>query len=148
MKRFRFRLQTVLNHRAILEERAGQVFAALQQQLTACDMRIARLKKEYADAVADRQAHFDPIDIHYREKYLDGLLSLREQEERQREGIQARLSDAREALVAAKQEREAIERIRDREYDAYLAEVHHVEQERLDEMATMQHIRTHLQDAA
>lgn len=136
MKRFKFRFEAVLKHRAITEELRTQEFARVQGELAACDGRIAASRREFEVTVASRPERIDVEDLPRRESYLDALRARIEQETRIREGIAARLEDARVALVAAKQAREALERIRESDYETYRREATLAEQNALDEIAS------------
>src|SRR5579871_3492206 len=98
MRRFRFRFETVLRHRTILEELRLQAFAVIQNEMATIDARVAAYRSEYTRTVAGRPTSLDVDDIKRREQYLDALNARLEQEQRVREGIAARLEDARVAL--------------------------------------------------
>jgi flagellar FliJ protein len=136
VKRFIFRFEAVLKHRAITEELRTEEFARVQAELAACDGRIAACRREFDITVSGRPERIDVEDFPRREHYLDTLRARIEQETRIREGIAARLEDARRALVAAKQAREALERIRETDFDAYRREAARAEQNALDEVAS------------
>jgi flagellar protein FliJ len=141
MRRFKFRLEAVLKHRTVIEELAQQAFAKVQLELKAADERLAELRTGYSEAVAGRSAGVDLDDVTRRERYVDTLLVRISEQERVREGINARLDDARSALVSARQAREAIERVKEQDYRNYLREAGLEEQRLIDEMATVRHGR-------
>ena len=141
MRRFKFRLEAVLKHRVVMEELAQQAFAKVQLELKAADHALAEMRTAYAEAVAGRGAGIDLEDVSRRERYIDALLVRIGEQERVIEGINARLNDARIALVSARQAREAIERVKEQDYRQYLQDVAHEEQRQIDEMATARHGR-------
>lgn len=136
MKRFTFRLDAVLKHRAITEQLRLQEIAVVQTELAVCDARIAGCRREFDRTVAERPDRIDVEDFPRREQYLDAVRERIEQQERIREGIAARLEDARLALIAAQQAREALERIREADHKEYCREAALAEQNAIDEMST------------
>src|SRR6266540_3178741 len=99
MHKFKFKLESVLKHRTVLEEQAMQAFAVAQNELAACVARQAALQMEFQNVVGSRpelDAKFGIDEIKLRERHLDNLLSLIEQQERMREGLSARLDDERQ----------------------------------------------------
>jgi len=139
MRRFRFELETVLRHRRILESQHLQRLAAVQSELRACDARIARLRADAERALREWPGVVDLLDFAMRELYLEAVGARIEQEERVREGIAARMEEARLALVRARQDRETIERVREGAYREYLHEAERANQQALDEIATVRH---------
>ena len=136
MKRFRFRFEAVLKHRTITEDLRMQDFARLQSELAACDVRVETLQSEFSRSMAERPTRVDVEDFPRRERYLDTLRVRIEQEERIREGIAARLDDARLALIAARQAREALERIQTADREMHRKVNALAEQNAVDEIAT------------
>ena|SRR5207302_4002813 len=141
MRRFKFRFEAVLKHRAVMEDMRAHAVAAVQQELAACEARLAGLRERYERTLADRPNLLDLMEIALRESYVDSLRSRIEQEERIHEGIVARIEDARVALVAARQAREAIAKIRDRDHEKHVYLAHKAEQDRLDEIGMTRHGR-------
>jgi flagellar export protein FliJ len=139
MRRFRYRLETVLRHRATLERLRLQAFAEVQQQLAEADRRLAALADERSRLQATWPRRIDLADIERREFYL-GVLAQREaREQRVREGIAARLEEERAALLEARRARQAMESLRAKAYEDYLLDVQRSEQNLLDEIATTRH---------
>src|SRR5437764_2465699 len=106
MKRFKFRFEAVLKHRAVIEQTRLLAFAGAQSELAACDNRLAACREEFSRTVTDRPTRIDVEDIPRRERYLDTLNARITQDERTREGLAARMDDARVALITARQARE------------------------------------------
>jgi flagellar export protein FliJ len=156
MRRFRFRLETVLNHRKTIETLREQDFAGAQGQLQAIEARIAALREEFRQTVAGRPGgvtgeRLNAPAILDRERYLETLLAAVAQQERRADAVRVQVEEKRQALVAARQAREAVSRLRDKDLIAHVALGHKLEQDALDELATLRHIRAmtgHRPDAA
>lgn len=141
MRRFQYRLETVLRHRATLERLRLQAFAEVQYQLADSDRRLARLAGERERLHSTWPRRVDLSDIERREAYLAVLAAQLEREQRIREGIVARLEEARAALLEARRARQAIENLRAKALEEYQLEALRSEQNVLDEIATMRRVR-------
>src|SRR5438067_11935512 len=87
MRHFKFRLESVLRHRIVLEELRLQALAQVHNELAACDAELAELRSEFTETVARRPARIEPGDIARRERYLDALGVRIGRQEGIREGI-------------------------------------------------------------
>jgi flagellar protein FliJ len=141
MQKFKFKLESVLKHRTVLEEQAMQAFAVAQNELAACVARQTVLQMEFQSVVGSRSELFDVDEIKLRERHLDNLLSLIEQQERIREGLSARLEDERIKLVKSRQDRETVSRLREIQNAEHQKQAEKREQEAMDELATLGHGR-------
>ena len=118
-----------------------QAFAAAQGELAACVAREAALQMEFRQVVSSRPALFNVEEITLRERTLDSILSQIDQLERLREGLEARLDDERLRLVKARQDRETVGRLREIESAEHRRNADKVEQDAMDELATIRYGR-------
>lgn len=143
MKSFRFRMQTVLDQRERVETVAKQSFAQAEAALkrgTAllgelCDVRSALLE----ELCRLRTEAFDANETRLYHDYLQTITqSIRDQENYVRE-----LTVIREAhklhLVGAAQSKQALAGVKDRHQQAFVAQRQRLEQNTLDELATVRH---------
>src|SRR5690349_12954571 len=110
MRRFNFRLETVLRHRETLESLCEQEFAQAQGRLAAIEARIAALREEFARTLTGRPGaapgeHFDAPAIYDRERYLQTLQAAIDQQQRRSEAARVIVEEKRQALVTARQAR-------------------------------------------
>jgi flagellar protein FliJ len=146
MKRFIFRLETLLSHRKTLEELREQEFALAQGRHEQAKRELQALEAQYRQTIAERPlteegARFDAPALLSREKYVEAL---KERIVRQAERVEvARLivEEKRLAMVAARQARESVTRLRSKDLAEYEAEAHRKTQEGLDEIASLQYGR-------
>jgi flagellar FliJ protein len=146
MRRFRFRLESVLRHRETLEGMCEQEFGAAQSRLQAEQARMDQLRAEFDRCVAERPGgaqgeRFDAHMVYDRERYLETLQAALEQQSRRVEAASITAEEKRQALVAARQAREAVSRLRQQEFAAYTAQALKHEQDVLDEQATVRFVR-------
>ncbi len=146
MRRFKFRLKTVLEYRETIETLREQDFRAAQSQVGAIEARITERREEYRQTLEGRPGSqagemFDAPAIQDRERYLATLLAAIGQLERRAEAARIVVEECRRMLVAARQAREAVSRLRDKDLATHTALGHKIEQEALDELATLRHAR-------
>jgi flagellar protein FliJ len=142
MKRFTFRLDAVLKYREIQEERCEQNFLAAQGMLANVERQIAALEQERRDILLGRPGSragesFDAPSIYDRERYITTIDAALEEQQQFAEAARIVVEEARLALVAAKQARQSVALLRDKEYAAYTAQNLKLEQAALDEIAAM-----------
>ncbi len=145
MKRFRFRLQKLLEVKQLREDLRKQELAAAQRALERERAELARLEAAWARALADLRDEcrgtLDVETIRLRHRHL-ALLGRRMIE---REAAVQRLAREeaarREALVEARRGRLTVERLKERAYARYRLEAARVEQAFLDEVGTTRYAR-------
>ena len=142
MRRFRFKLETVLRHRQLMESQRLAELAAVQEELRGCDALLAELHDDVERTLRDWPGVVNVVDFALREQYIDAVAARIVREEHVREGVVSRLDEARAGLIRARQAREMIERVREKAHGVYLAEAERAAQAALDEIASVRHGRT------
>lgn len=146
MKRFRFRLESVLGIRALAERSARERFGAAQQRLAAAlaELRAAEAARlALADALAaSRSGSFRPSD------QVGGLLALQASQQAERDAgrrhteAQGASQRAREEWLLARRKLQVIERLEERARRAHRDAADKAEQALLDELASLAAART------
>lgn len=143
MARFQFRLQKVLEMREqkekLLQRRYMELLAA------------AEAEKRYLRELLERQAWFrkdleekqrgklDIVDVMHLLAYLEGLAeTIEEQKIRVREA-EERAEEARLDLLRASQEKKAVEKLREKQYDDWMKEQQRAEIIFLDEISSVRY---------
>lgn len=142
MRRFRFSLEAVLRYRRTMEELRRQALAAVHKELAECDARLAHLSATLHRVSSEPPASWDAALLLQREQYQQALAQRVLDLRLEREQILSRLAAAQKALVAARQERKAVERVREQHYQRYLRDVAAEEQKLLDDAGNTQAART------
>jgi|SRR5579884_3318744 len=144
MKRFKFRLQAVLEQRERLEKHAKSSFAEAQQAVRKAEQLLAELKDVRSALLTElsdqrQRPDFDPVEAGLYQDYLKTITKcLREQETYLRE-LEACAEAMRLNLVGASANRKAIDKIRDRDQTAHHLQAMRTDQAAADEIATMRH---------
>ena len=145
MRRFTFRLETVLRHRETLETLREQEFANAQGNWQNLQARLMGMQDEFARVVAGRPGktgeQFDAHLIFDRERYLLTLQAGIAQQTRRVEAAQIVAEETRQAMLAARQAREAVTQLRDKDLVLHTEQAQKQEQDTLDELATLRFIR-------
>ena len=144
MRRFQFRLEAVLRHRELIEELREQSYMTAQGELVKQQAKLSSLKERYRETVAGRPGgapgeQFDASSIHGRERYLEALQASIDRQMRWVEAAHIVAEEMRRALVAARQAREAVSRLQEKDLKAHQALALKLEQSALDELATLRH---------
>ncbi|MEK7475485.1 MAG: flagellar export protein FliJ [Candidatus Coatesbacteria bacterium] len=139
IKKFQFRLEQVLRHRANLLELKERALAEVQAQLVRERQVLGgllELKAEVLAELANLQAgEFVREERDLYQHYLDWLGEEQAREVRAISDLEA-LADAKRAeLVGAQQDHKIVERLKERQHGTYLQDLARAEQGELDEVA-------------
>ena len=138
MKRFDFRLQTLLDHRARKEEEHGAILSHLRGELAAVRRTIADLDEEIRGTTEQQRHDMAAGDLsaaRLAQDYLSALAVRREEQVARIEGLTEAIATAQADYLAARRDHRAVETLRARDWNAYRAAMLHEEQKELDEIA-------------
>lgn len=149
MRRFKFRLQTLLNYRHTIEQLREQEFTAAQGRLALAQTRFNQLRAEFEQTLALRPGalpgeRFDAASIADRERYLQTLQAAMAEQQRRLDAAQIVVDEKRAALVEARRAREVVEKLYDKELTNHKMLLLQLEQKAIDDLAVMRHNLTHL----
>lgn len=146
MKKFRFRLQTLLDQRKSIEEvLQAELGKLLHEELTELE-RLEQLKFRLGQA----WQHFDALsaDTHTTAEAFDicdrWSKALRDDIKVQAltiEAVRRRIDEKRTEVAEAMKQRKVIETLRDRQEQEYIVQQARVEQNALDDIATLAYAR-------
>ena len=140
IKKFEFRLEQVLRHRANMEEMKERALAEIEAQLVREQEALAgllALKQELLDDQAlVQQGAIDMIQRDLYQRYLAWISAEQERETRILRELAALRDAKRIELVLASQDRRIVEKLKERERGVYTQEVARADQQALDEVAT------------
>jgi flagellar FliJ protein len=135
MKKFKFRLQKVLDYRLAVEEIAKEAYLEARVARLAGELELQRIKD------ARKELLFQPFEGLQKRRELELALELSDDRERCQIALNRSLSEEEEAKrfewLERKQEAEALSKLREKALDAYDLEVTRYEQKTLDEWAAM-----------
>ena len=136
MKKFKFSLAPVLEHRERIEDEKQQILAARLTELKAAQNELARLNadfKRHSDTLRDRHADLgtDELRAHYAHlEYLDRSMVM---QHAKISGCKTAVERARAELLEAGKDRKVIEKLKDRRLEQHHAMEAAFEQKELDD---------------
>ena len=144
MRRFRFRLQSVLEHRLRQEEVAQVELSQAKTAQLKEENALQALHAAEAAAIAEleRQRFTGRLDIEALQLGLGYLDALKGQILRQTHVVaraQQHAEAKRQELVARVQERKTLERLRERQLETFTREQNRLEAREADELVIMRH---------
>lgn len=142
MKKYSFRLQTLLKIRELYEEQAERDFRIALQDLTSAVEVLDELRSRLAQTTKElNQVRQKRLDVSVHMLYDEYCKWLRERLQQQLLAVAAAEREVeryREVLLEKMKERKAIEKLRMRDYDRYLQELRRFEQGVIDDLGTLQ----------
>ncbi len=142
--RFRFSLQTVLEHRRRIEEDRLREVAVIEQERVRIEDRLRGINSRLVQTRADLRDRFAPGAVRggIGSVRMDSSAALRLTVEAQQAalelaGVLRRLERARATLLEATTARKGVERLRERRWEEWSAEARRREGRDLDEIATI-----------
>lgn len=150
MAKFRFRLQPVLDHKQRQEDLAQVALAQAQTVQLKEEATLQALNQAEVAAIAEleRQRFTGRLDIEALQLGLGYMDLLKAQILRQAQvvaRVQQQTETKRQELVARVQERKTLEKLRERQLDAFTHEQNRIEAREADELVIMRHayLRSH-----
>jgi flagellar FliJ protein len=145
VKKFRFTLQPVLEHRERIEDDLKAVLAARQRDLDAAELELDGFTRRYAAhsellrgehrALAAEDLRMQYAHVAFLDRAIDAQLGVVAQR-------RAAVDRARADLLEASKDRKAVEKLKDRRRDAHAEEERRVEQNELDDSNARRHGRS------
>lgn len=144
MARFRFRLEPVLEHRRVLERQRQCEVAeieverrALEDRIRDCQDRLGAERRALREDLVSRGGTLDVVRIRHQAAVSGAIVGQAQRAVLQLAGVHKRLEEARGRLIEATTARKAVERLRERELEAWRLRLKRLEDRELDEIAVM-----------
>ncbi len=139
MPKFTFNLEGVLRHRRHLERQCQRELAMAQSQVRLVQEEMSRIQQAVQEAVADLRGNrlLGPLDVPMLTAQRRFITSMQHKAMLvgQRMQLASRqVDERRSALVAAAKQRKAIEKLREKHYERFLADLGAREHRELDEI--------------
>ena len=146
MKKFQFKLESLLTYRKYLERLAQQDTAKAQMDVKSCETAIRQLEMAFSqqsdqieDILSKGMAASEFRRFH---DYLDGVENQIEDEKKRHIRLRNVLKEKVERLKKKSVDKKAMELYRDRQKTIYTQEVVKLEQKELDEISSLKTART------
>ena len=141
MKAYRFSLESVLEWRTGKEKEVSDRFNRKKLEIEEKNQEIENLKEQYEESKKPDKNHRTAADFMRTQAYRLSLSDKIEEENKALKNLTAELDSIREELIKAKKDKSAMEKLKDKDFDKYKEDINHLEQNFLDEIATLRHTR-------
>lgn len=136
MRRFSYRLDSVLKRRANEEEKAIIAQSAAQEEYTVRLGELEKLRTNLKNACETEYRELNTHEIMTRWVYMDYLKTSAEEQEQVVEKARRELERKRKALVKARRDKLVLQNHKDRLYESYIAELNRWEAKLNDDQCT------------
>jgi flagellar protein FliJ len=141
MKKFTFNLQSVLDHRLLLEEREQEKLVKIQQEIALAEASRQRLLNQI-QGLRLQMAQPEPGEVHVEKvlqvtRYLGKLEGDVATLARKLAQLEQQLRSQSEVFLEARRNREVLENLKDRNLNQYQRELSAMEQKLLDELSAV-----------
>jgi len=145
MKKFQFKLQSLLKYKRHLEQVAKQEMAKTVADIQTCEQRITGLQKDRISATDQLESQVEKgMGAGQFNRYTEFITALDQSiilERNKKNELEKILGDKREALKQRTIEKKSLERLREKQAREYTHEMIREEQKSLDEMASLKTAR-------
>lgn len=144
MKKYRFKLESLLKYRQLSEDKLRQELAIKMQILRRCEKQLSFMRSEkHRYAMELNQVQSSGVRgnrIFVYRNYLSGMTKQIEQQEIKRTESKKEVDEAQKDYLEARKKLKSVEKIKEKDFQRYLDEMKISEQKALDETATTQYI--------
>jgi len=138
MKKFSFRLETLLQHRHHLEEKERTKFSAIRNELLAEVDHIQALRTTQAQALAElaqtKSGDCDAQEITWHYRFLDRIALELERSARRIAELEGKLEIQKQVMIEAMRDKKMIENLRSKREKEFLTALERAEQKSVDEI--------------
>jgi len=138
MKKFSFRLETLLQHRHHLEEKERTKFSAIRNELMAEMKRVQALRTEQARTLAGlaqrKSGNCDLREIIWHYRFLDRIALELERAAKRIAEVEGRLEAQKQVMIEAMRDKKVLENLRSKRKKEYLTVLERTEQKAVDDV--------------
>ncbi|MBF0102908.1 MAG: flagellar export protein FliJ [Desulfobacterales bacterium] len=145
MKKFQFRLQSLLRYREFLEREAKQQLLQAQSEVIACDERIKKYSEAYESwALKLENRTGEGINFYQYQlytNYLESMDTMIKQETQLRAKLQEKVHKAQQLVLQKQKDKKILENFKERKKELYYQEVMALEQKETDETIILRKVK-------
>ena len=142
MPRFRFRLQTVLDHREGIEREKRRLLAVAQRALDEAEQRLAEMRADYertGEELRVKHSELDTMELYNYYAHMDYVLRGIREVELQVQALALDAERAKVALLYARRNKKILETLKERRRAAFDSEQAAIEQKMIDDLNARRH---------
>jgi flagellar FliJ protein len=145
MKKFKFRLESVLKYKGFLEKEAKQALMSVNLDIKECEANIEQIKFKRLNLIDELEKKTEEgISIefyHMHQNYIASVENSLVREKKRLEYLFKEKDLKTKRLIDARKEKEAMERLKDKTKKKYIEEMLYEEQKELDEISSIKKAR-------
>jgi flagellar protein FliJ len=137
MPRFRFRLQSVLDHRERIERDKQRLLAIAQRDLVAAQTRLAELRDDYertGEELRAKHRELDAMSLYNYYAHMDFVLRAIRDVEVRVAACEAEVERAKAVLLSARKDKKILETLKERRREVFEIQQRAEEQSMLDDL--------------
>jgi flagellar FliJ protein len=146
MKKFQFRLETLRKYREFIERQKQLEVARARFEVLSCEEAIETARAAHSQTAgsleADLENGVDAARFMQIRNYMAGLEALEASEEKRRIGLLKELTRRQKELARKSVEKKAIERLKERQKEAYYGAMQKEEQKEMDDTMILRQARS------
>jgi flagellar FliJ protein len=146
MKKFQFRLEPLRKYREFLERQKQLEVAKARSDVLRCEESIEKTRAAHAEMVGSLETDLgegmDAARFLQARNYIAGLEAFEASEEKRRVGLLKELNRRQKELARKSVEKKAIERLKERQKEAYYATMLKEEQKSMDDTMVLRQARS------
>ena len=149
MKKFKFRLQKVMEFKEEIERQRMLDLGRAKKRVSSEERKLEQLWKEDSDCriqieEKEKEDIINPVEMDLYYRYLRKLGSDMESQKERIQAAKNKMEEKRQILLTARKERKILEKLKEKKYFAYVTGIARKEQFYLDDLASTAFIRRRL----
>ena len=137
MKKFKFRLQSVLDVRSLHKKIAERDLAVAQSQLNRTDKEIEENHDAWADTFKPEPSANQALWFSLANQYRDGLIKEREELEKRKDKLEEQVSIKKTTLTRKMRDEMVLQKLEEHQRNEYMREIEAKEQADIEEIDIM-----------
>jgi len=149
MKKFKFRLQKVMEFKEEIERQRMLDLGKAKKRVSAEDRKLEQLWQKDSECrkqIEDKEKEYiiNPVEMNLYYRYLKKLGTDMESQKERIQAAKSKMEENRQILIAATKERKILEKLKEKRCFAYITGIARKEQVILDDLANTAFIRRRL----
>lgn len=139
MNSYKFSMENILKWREDIERNNMEDLASIQNQLRSQKARKTDLLREKEDIKSSKLRYRDISQLKYENLYMEKIEEKIKSQDKLIRDTKNKLEDVRQDFIEAQKDRKIMEKLKERDMEAYRQEVNKKEQKELDELTILKY---------
>lgn len=139
MNSYKFSMENILKWREDIERNNMEDLASIQNQLRSQKARKTDLLREKEDIKSSKLRYRDISQLKYENLYMEKIEEKIKSQDKLIRDTKNKLEDVRQDFIEAQKDRKIMDKLKERDMEAYRQEVNKKEQKELDELTILKY---------